>query len=217
MKFFMYSALVSSLLIAETRVFAQADFIRQEDLATGLIIDVPVNGPGEIGEESGELTSTMSVGSDGMLVTLYGRDTLDGEPKDLDEVLVSDRPKGVVAISTEDDHIPLASGEDRRTRADRLYFAELRFSEFSTTPEAPRAAKVLYFQRLGIEYPGENNRVVEEGDGDFRVISDHSVTAAGDLFLRDDRDAEGNHTGVFYDGSRTYLTNGGFNFLANNC
>lgn len=207
MKQFIYGALLSSFLAGESYLCAQADFIRQEDLATGLIMDVPVNGPGEVGEESGTLTSTMAVGANGMLATLYGRDTLDGEPTDLDEVLVSDRPKGRVVITTEDDHIPLASGEDRRTRADRLYFAELTFSEFSQTAGVPRAAKTLYFQRLGIEYPGENNRVVDGSTSeDFRVISDHEVTGDGSLFLRDDRDENGVHTGVFYDGSRTYLS-----------
>ena len=207
MKGFIYSALISTLMVGETYLFAQADFIRQEDLATGQVIDIPVVGPGEVGEASGVEDSTMEVGEDGMLVTLYGRDTLDGEPKDLDEVLVSDRPKGVVVISTGDDHIPLASGEDRRTRADELIYAELRFSEFSSTAEAPRAAKVLYFQRLGIEYAGENNRVVVGDDDDYRVISDDEQTEAAERFLHDDRNDEGEHTGVYYQGSRTYLAN----------
>lgn len=204
---FIHTAAISALLLGSSGLLlAQADFIRQEDLKTGIIMDIPVNGPGEVGEESGSLTSTMEVGADGMLVTLYGRDSFDGEPTALDEVLVSDRPKGSVVITTEDPHIPLASGEDRRTRADRLYFASLSFSEFSNTLEAPKAAKTLYLQRLGIEYPGENNRVVDEEESDYRVISDNAVIASGELKLRDDRDDDGVHTGVFYDGSRTYLT-----------
>lgn len=170
---------IASLVLCQS-VNAANDYIVQTDLESGLTYYIYIQGPDTIGEKTGVVPSSVPIGSKGARFQLYGV----GLEPDSQIFLLSETvvgaflPGASVAISSEDPYKVVP-----RTRADEPFTASMSFSNLSTStdPEIPESAKVVYVERLAVEYPEGEDRVSVTGSNTERVLEAFYVTQNGVL------------------------------------
>ncbi|MEI6871714.1 MAG: hypothetical protein WCL08_05470, partial [Verrucomicrobiota bacterium] len=147
-----YAVLLAALTGAASLFGATTDsFVRQTDLATGQVYDMPYTTPG------GAYTAPLSVSNLGAKFELFARGTAwDTKVYLLDTKLVyAYAPAVAVTISTED---PYVSGDAssgtyvKRTRADRPFTVTTNVSGLVTSTGASAAETSVYYTVAGMDY-----------------------------------------------------------------
>lgn len=126
-------------------------FVRQTDLSTGQVYDVPYITPG------GPYTSAIPVSEDGAKFELFARGTAwDTNIYLLDTKLVyAYGPSAVVTIATEDPYVfgdPASGTYVRRTRADRPFTVNTSVAGLITSHDASTAEKSVYYAVQAMNY-----------------------------------------------------------------
>ncbi len=149
----MQHAVLLAALTGATSLFGATtdSFVRQTDLATGQVYDMPYTTPG------GAYTAPLSVSNLGAKFELFARGTAwDTKVYLLDTKLVyAYAPAVAVTISTED---PYVSGDAssgtyvKRTRADRPFTVTTNISGLVTGNGASAAETSVYYTVAGMDY-----------------------------------------------------------------
>lgn len=160
--------------------YAADDFVRQTDIATGVVMDVYVHGPDGIGEESGSYSAALPVGGDGARFQLFG---VGLEPDETlyelaDTIVGVHVPTAAITVGSEDSYAAVT-----RTRADKPFDATMTFGNLDAAEDAPMSSRYLYVERLCVEYAEGGDRLpVYNPDGEtLRVIEAFFVQKNGEL------------------------------------
>ncbi len=126
-------------------------FVRQTDLSTGQVYDVPYITPG------GPYTSAIPVSEDGAKFELFARGTAwDTNIYLLDTQLVyAYGPTATVTITTEDPYVfgdPSSATYVRRTRSDRPFSVKTSVTGLVTAHDASAAEKSVYYAVQAMNY-----------------------------------------------------------------
>jgi hypothetical protein len=148
---------------------AQEAWVRETDLSTGLVYDIP------LGPDGGMFTPPLPISEEGNLFELFARGTAwDTNVYLLDTKLIrAYAPAATVQIVSEDPYIRGDAGSSRyvkRTRADRPYHLHVQTS--GLVPGSPNPAEnSVYFASHGCNYNlqtlsgiGQEQYLLEEGN-----------------------------------------------------
>lgn len=159
MKKLIHTASLGLLVGNQLLAASDQDFIRQNNLGTGVISDIYVSGPDGIGEESGSSKSSLAVDQNGLRYELYGMGkNSDGEvaPILLDETVTGAIPEGYCTLTSKD----TADVAVMRTRADQPFEAQFTLKNINTkSDDVSVATKYLYIEHLVSELPDSEDEI----------------------------------------------------------